>query len=348
MLYSDINIRVSGSPFLQKKGRKRKEKMGKALYKKMNSSVGASLAIALLLFLACSVVGTVVLTAASAVSGRAAELTFMDQRYHSVASAAALLEKELCGKEVTIVRTKIVTEWDITEYTLDDEEEYHRDFEVTYSTVINGYKNDENPWPTDNFFARKTRSEPQKANLENGISLDLTGKSFLTRMAVNLLFGDSSDGRVLKCNTEEALEYTFADTTSPLYDEITGLPTAYCNGTILLEPGSDEREPDDTKSDDDYHALRAVCEYTLRKDGALILIITDKVPIPESLEGLEHYTLTITLFPEFDETPLMTKSTEEFNVKYDDRDPEKYTETLTTTTTQTRTSTVKWKTTAQE
>ena len=94
--------------------------------------------------------------------------------------------------------------------------------------------------------------------------------------------------------------------------------------------------------------MNVECEFNLKTDGALILQITDRVPIPNSLTGLEHYTLTITLFPEFDETPLMTKSTEEFNVKYDDRDPEKYTETLTTTTTQTRTSTVKWKTTAQE
>ncbi|MBQ9349220.1 MAG: hypothetical protein IJT94_18090, partial [Oscillibacter sp.] len=239
--------------------------MCKTVYKKIHSSVGASLAIALLLFLACTVVGTVVLTAASAVSGRAAELTFMDQRYHSVASAAALLEKELCGKDVTIERSKTVAEWDITRHTLNDEGEVtsttnHSDFEVNYSTIINGYINNSNPWPVDKFFSRETRSEPQKANLEDGISLDLTSKSFLTTMAVNLLFGDSSDGSpgsALKCNTDDALtKYSFANTSGNLQD-------FYCDGTFILQhdPNTIGGNPGNSMSEYD-----ALCTYKLKKD----------------------------------------------------------------------------------
>ena len=123
---------------------------------------------------------------------------------------------------------------------------------------------------------------------------------------------------------EEALEYTFANTTG-------NIQGTYCYGTILLEPGSSEEESDGIMSEKDYKTLRAVCEYTLKKDGTLILKITDRVPIPDSLEGLEHYTLTLTLFPEFDETPLMTESREVFGVDHDEDDPSKYSETVTTT-----------------
>ena len=63
----------------------------KAIKKKLSSQRGASLTFALLLFLVCSVVGSVVLTAGTAAAGRMSEISEMDQRYYSVNSAAKLL-----------------------------------------------------------------------------------------------------------------------------------------------------------------------------------------------------------------------------------------------------------------
>ena len=58
---------------------------------KLKSSRGASLMMALLLFLTCAVVGSAVLTAGTAASGRMSKIAESDQRYYSVNSAANLL-----------------------------------------------------------------------------------------------------------------------------------------------------------------------------------------------------------------------------------------------------------------
>ena len=72
---------------------------------KLNSQRGASITFALLLFLVCAVVGSVVLTAGTAAAGRMSKLAEMDQRYYSVTSAAQLLRGMVEGESVTIVKT---------------------------------------------------------------------------------------------------------------------------------------------------------------------------------------------------------------------------------------------------
>ncbi len=62
-----------------------------AIRKKIRSQSGASLLYALLVFLVCAVVGSVVLVAGTAASGRMSQIAEMDQRYYSVNSAARLL-----------------------------------------------------------------------------------------------------------------------------------------------------------------------------------------------------------------------------------------------------------------
>ncbi len=73
---------------------------------KIRSRRGASLTFALLLFLVCAVVGSVVLVAGTAASGRMSQIAEMDQRYYSVNSAARLLIDTIDGKEITIVETR--------------------------------------------------------------------------------------------------------------------------------------------------------------------------------------------------------------------------------------------------
>lgn len=75
--------------------------MRKAL-EKLNSDRGASLMMALLLFLTCAVVGSAVLTAGTAASGRMSRITESDQRYYSVNSAANLLIDLFKDETVTI------------------------------------------------------------------------------------------------------------------------------------------------------------------------------------------------------------------------------------------------------
>ena len=74
---------------------------------KLRSRRGASITMALLLFLVCTVIGATILTAGTASAGRVSDLARMDRRYYAVASAAELLAHELSGQEVVIEeRTK--------------------------------------------------------------------------------------------------------------------------------------------------------------------------------------------------------------------------------------------------
>lgn len=75
------------------------------IQKKLGSSRGASITMALLLFLACAVIGAVVLNAGTASAGRLSGMAKTDQRYYSVASAAELLAKELDGQSVIFEET---------------------------------------------------------------------------------------------------------------------------------------------------------------------------------------------------------------------------------------------------
>ena len=72
------------------------------LRQKLTSQSGASITYALLLFLVCAVVSSVVLAAGTAASGRMSQSVSNDQRYYSVTSAAEFLKKEIDGKSVVL------------------------------------------------------------------------------------------------------------------------------------------------------------------------------------------------------------------------------------------------------
>ncbi len=74
-----------------------------SIMKKLTSQSGASITYALLLFLVCSMVSAVVLTAGTAAAGRISGSVSSDQRYYSVTSAAQFLKETLDGQSDTIV-----------------------------------------------------------------------------------------------------------------------------------------------------------------------------------------------------------------------------------------------------
>ena len=80
------------------------------LKQKLKSQNGASITFALLLFLVCAVVGSVVLTAGTAAAGRMSELAKMDQRYYSVTSAAQLLRDTIDGEKVVLEQINTYTQ----------------------------------------------------------------------------------------------------------------------------------------------------------------------------------------------------------------------------------------------
>ena len=92
---------------------------------KLRSRTGASISFALLLFLVCAVLCSVILTAATTASGRMSNMVETDQRYYAVTSAAELM-KDVFEEHPTVSVVKVVE----TEYT------------TTYTTYTNGVAND--------------------------------------------------------------------------------------------------------------------------------------------------------------------------------------------------------------
>lgn len=62
-----------------------------AIKKKLRSQRGASITFALLLFLVCAIISSVIIVASTASAGRMSQLATMDQRYYAVNSTAELL-----------------------------------------------------------------------------------------------------------------------------------------------------------------------------------------------------------------------------------------------------------------
>ena len=81
-----------------------------AMKNKIKSQKGASITFALLLFLVCAVISSIVIVAATAVGGRASQMAELDQRYYAVNSAAELLRDVLEQQTVTVTTgTKTVS-----------------------------------------------------------------------------------------------------------------------------------------------------------------------------------------------------------------------------------------------
>lgn len=80
--------------------------MNFTIKQKIKSQTGASITFALLIFLVCAVISSVVLTAGTAASGRMSQMADTEQRYYSVTSAAQLLKKMIENDTVTVIKTK--------------------------------------------------------------------------------------------------------------------------------------------------------------------------------------------------------------------------------------------------
>ena len=82
------------------------------LKEKLHSRRGASITFALLLFMVCAAIGSVVLASATATAGRASGNYEYDQRYFAVTSAAELLRETLNGESMTVTTTQTTTRLD--------------------------------------------------------------------------------------------------------------------------------------------------------------------------------------------------------------------------------------------
>lgn len=196
--------------------------------KKLKSEVGASLSFALLLFLVCATAGGVILAAGTTASGRLSGLSQTDQRFYSVSSAAALLEKELSGKTVNIVRTRVLKKEETTSVSLEGTWSTAYQNTLKYDTTINSYD-------VDDIIKISNSSSIPVVPADEGKPVP-TDMSFLTSQAVFYLFGEPT-GSELSCNHDEAWEKSFS--TSPMRWSTESIKTTdYVFGFTSMPTGS--------------------------------------------------------------------------------------------------------------
>ncbi len=83
---------------------------------KLRSRTGASITFALLLFLVCAVLCSVILSAATAASGRMAGIAQTDQRYYAVTSACEMMRDMVGGEDSAVTVVKKTTTKSTTKY----------------------------------------------------------------------------------------------------------------------------------------------------------------------------------------------------------------------------------------
>jgi len=232
------------------------------------SEKGASVSIALLLFLICAVLGTVVLTAGTAAAGRIGRAVEMDRRYYSVASAAELLVHELDNSSVTVTRSRVLRKVTEEEYSVTADSSGDTvsltntsiHYTAVYKTDINGFSG--NP---DDVTVETSGGDPVSAV---GTAYSSADMSFVTARAAYLMFGDAN------CNTDAAMGFSFA------------------------ESGHEEAETGFTMTHSaegiDGEALGIVGAFSMSGDGTITIRIRDN-------GEKDNYTLIIKLVPAFDE-----------------------------------------------
>ena len=85
------------------------QRISRKAVKKLKSDSGTSIVFALILFLICAAVSSVIITAATASAGRLSRLAKTEKKYYSVTSAAAALKNMIEGRQVTVERSVTAT-----------------------------------------------------------------------------------------------------------------------------------------------------------------------------------------------------------------------------------------------
>ncbi|WP_130836547.1 hypothetical protein [Lachnoclostridium sp. Marseille-P6806] len=109
--------------------------------RKLESESGATLLMALLFFVLCAAVGSVILTAATIASGRISALAQSDQRYYNTASAADVLATQISGQSVSVGERRIRAElsWSVIRRERDENGDLREDENGEPVTTSNSY-----------------------------------------------------------------------------------------------------------------------------------------------------------------------------------------------------------------
>ena len=218
------------------------------LLHKLQSKKGASLSMALLIFMVCVVTGAVVITAASAASGRVARQAEMDARYYNVSSAAELLSAELgdASQSLEVVRTREDKTITTTVYSVNAETQTPTLKEGPETVTAKDYP----------LYETKIGNYSKESTALNPI---VSAMSFLTKETIYLLFGDADDWGTTYNTATAYRQGIIAHQEDPIEFTISlgeNGPTAYASAQLRQDGALIIMISDGNDSDDDYYAVK--------------------------------------------------------------------------------------------
>ncbi len=241
--------------------------MKKRIIEKLRSRAGASITFALLLFLVCTVLCSVIITASTASSGRMSRIAETDQRYYAVTSAAELLKSILDGETVSIVKVvKTTYETVYTSGIAGTPSQVGEAAEAVY--LVSGKKAGEISEAAD----LTSENEADAAAIDS-IAVDaaknISESQTLTSRKLELastVYGDAGlDFDALAVTIEENLDAN-GKITLTIYNKYKAEETESSEGdryTMVLSFGADKSEVASTKTENLSSAASSSTVYTL-------------------------------------------------------------------------------------
>lgn len=217
-----------------------------AICKKLKSNTGASLSIALLLFLVCTVLGSVILKSGTAASGRVSDMAAADARYYSVTSAADYLADAITTVHVEATPTQAAHD---VRRTVSIERKAVTTTEETSSYVNEAWGDPVNTGRSVNY------SIP--AVTDNSSTGTANAETILTA-AVNDIFFGGSPQATEACWSKDNPSIENADN-SGAYQKEYDFSLTFTNGT-----GGSERDD-----------LTVYVNEVIKKNGDLVLTVSD-------------------------------------------------------------------------
>ncbi len=213
-----------------------------AIKNRIRSREGASITFALLIFLVCTIISSVVIVAATASAGRMSQVAEADQRYYAVTSAAELLRSVFDGQPVNVkyVRTDTKTTTDGTTST---------------TTTINSFSSDVDD--TDTILADASKTLAQKI-ANNTADTTTADKTFILTVSSSDL-ADTAKAS-LKCRIKEYVKRdgrVIFVISNPVSDDETNT-AAYTLQVTLRATLSDSSTTQTTTTDSDSSETKSL------------------------------------------------------------------------------------------
>ena len=287
-----------------------------SIREKLKSRKGASLIFALLAFLVCAVIGTVVIAAASASGGRVKDMAEMDQRYYAVTSAAELFREELNNQRFSFERVHKEEYKTVTIYSKADDGSMNAPEPVPGES---GKIGDVYTWKMDSVEITSETADAQRLALRNDC--------LLSEAAMRFVFGGLVD-KAFPWNLQDMFDAVPGVTT---YPPATGADSGQWTMNVTV-----------TKDSENVVSLNVLVTAVMREDGNFEITFTNAKEDGTRAEDAFTVILTMKAAVQDNSTSPNVKVDETRLVEETAAGSGRFKETVTRTEKTTKTTVITW------